>query len=479
MTMPNEAVGTVDCAEPETSAPRAEPMETPTGPATLFAPFRYMFRPTMCGRVMAASPGWAIGAFLIGAFFLGLCVVNTAVVGRTREVEWDWINGGASSLIRRGYLEAWLSLGSDLFSPIAVTFMMIGSTALGAWIASLIAAWLALPIVHRSGAALRSFGRGMLATSAVVAPASVVVAAIGLAGVEIIHQQEVIFLESDDAWPEGIANTQLMVIGLIALALVLIAILGHWMRLAVMGARAIEQLPIVPLTCEACGYDLTHRPEGGRCPECGDDADDSLDPTVRRIGIDWERAPSLRTWFSANRNLIGSPERFYRRLHMRGDESLGFRFAVSNYVGIVVVSFVSITLMTRYRMEEFAQWQYMLNPIMNGTLLAGIGAWLLHTFVGAIVATLVLFRRQSRPFALISKIWQYESAYLWMFVFIGNVLGWSFVIHGTWMSELYMLVTRRNLLLEPIVMLGAIGGVLGLWLLRWRRAVLATRFANF
>jgi hypothetical protein len=71
-----------------------------------------------------------------------------------------------------------------------------------------------------------------------------------------------------------------------------------------------------PPTCEWCGYNLTHAPMEGRCPECGRHVADSLAADVRG-GTPWQRRRHdgrWRAWWRCGVDAMCRPRQFGRQL---------------------------------------------------------------------------------------------------------------------------------------------------------------------
>ncbi|MCB9855155.1 MAG: hypothetical protein H6818_05655 [Phycisphaerales bacterium] len=439
----------------------------------LFAPFLYLLKPRKCGRVMASSPWCAVIAYVLALIFIWCTILAGVVVDEATQYEWD---GQNMKLTERSYADAWASVTGDMYFPVHPSLLIFAFTTLWALVATLVIAWITFPVVHRSGSAFRSFGRALrVAKGAVFGPGLVLVLLFTTSIVWCINA-------SDRQFADGLPGNSYFIevwFGANFVGVwVGIAILGTWARRAAIGARSTEMPASIPVTCEECGYDLTHLPEGGRCTECGEDTRVSLEPAYRRCGVDWERRRSVESWLSANLGLIRNPRTFYQELQMRGDDEAGFAFAFCNYVMIGLASAVSILGM--YFIEEpTARLLNLLAVFAVGATLPAIVAWLLHSVVGAIAATLLLIRPMSRPFAYLSKIWQYESAYLWMIVAVGHAFAWSFVIFEDWMSDiLSAIVGSGSIFAEPAVIIVTLIVMVAGWLLRYSRAIRLVRWAN-
>lgn len=374
-------------------------------------------------------------------------------------------------------MEAWRSLGSEYISPSQVTLMIFGMTCLWTIIATIVFAWIALPMIHRSGSALRSFGRSFRIAMGIVGPASVIVFAMSLSFSLFINEDE-------SRWGGPGPSISSLVLdiwlgGNIIACWLAVALLGAWMRRAAIGARPTTALPDTPITCEACGYDLTHLPESGRCTECGTDTSISIDPAVRRVGIEWEREPTASAWLAAIVELLANPKSFYQKLRMRDGEASGFTFAFVNYVAIGLASMGS-TIGMFLKEEPHINLIEWLGVLTFGSVFPAVGAWFIHVVIGALVATLVLFRTQARPFAFISKIWQYESAYLWVILIVAHGFAWSFLLFEDWFSDLLRVISGGSVwfFVEPLLVLASIVVLLVGWMIRYRRAVDTTRWAN-
>lgn len=460
------------------AAPMARPMPMPRGPAVVLAPFRYLFQPRMCGWVMASSPIWSGCAFLLGLLLIGASVLLGIVIDQKVEYDWMYMGGGQANLVERGFLEAWQSLGDDVISAPVASLMIMGMSAFWCLLATVLLTWFNLPIVHRSRSAGRSFGRAFWAvTAGVVGPGSVIVLAMSLM-ISMVGNYRDELISTNQFGPMN-SLIGYAFIGLIVSAWLGIALLGRWTRVAAMGARSAEPLPRTAITCEACGYDLTHLSDAGRCTECGVETRISLDSSAQRVGISWERDPSFATWNAANWLLVTNPRLFYKRLHMRSQEARGFTFALFNYVALGVSSVVSITGIV-FVTQPSVDMEELIAIIAIGGVISAVGVWLLHALMGAIAATLTLFRKQTRPFAYISKVWQYESGYLWILWGLGHALAWSFALANDWMTTGLEALTGIQFfaaegLIVPIVALVFLAG----WLFRFMRAIRIVHWANF
>lgn len=463
-------------------APLAQPVPMPSVAARMFAPFRYMFRPRECGRVMASSPGWSVFAYFFGISLIGASALVASIVDQMVEYEWNFTSANSQGALReRGFIEAWQSLGTGLVSPATMTAIVFGAAVAWVLLATFVFAWISLPVAHRSGSALRSFARCLFTSAGIVGLGSFMVLGFGLLFALGSNMQEKALFGTPGA-SGAISSTlifQVVLIGSFVATWVSIAILGYWTRLAATGGRSPESLPITPLTCEACGYDLTHVSEAGRCTECGTDARISLDPAMRRVGVEWERQKSLSAWVATNRMVISRPREFFQKIQMRRHEASAYAFARWNYFGIAVASIVSVSAMA-LAMQPFVNWDDLVAIVAVATIMSGVGAWLIHVAVGAIAATFTLVRRQSRPFAYLAKIWPYESALLWPLFFIGHALAWSFAMGDQWMTAVYRNLTgTRGLFVEGVVILVLAVVYLVTWLMRYSRAISFVRWANY
>ena len=61
-------------------------------------------------------------------------------------------------------------------------------------------------------------------------------------------------------------------------------------------ARGPSRIANIDPRCEWCGYNLTHVPETGKCPECGTAVALSLRSDLRRTGVAWERKEGPDHW---------------------------------------------------------------------------------------------------------------------------------------------------------------------------------------
>ncbi|MCA9254407.1 MAG: hypothetical protein KDA33_02165, partial [Phycisphaerales bacterium] len=265
--------------------------------------------------------------------------------------------------------------------------------------------------------------------------------------------------------------------GFIACIFLAIGATLYWMALATFAVRRNEALPEVPATCEECGYDLSYRPESGRCTECGGPLDVSLDPGVRRVGIAWEKTGGVRAWIRANAGVIWRPRSFYERLEMRRNEARGHGFVLLNCVAIGIVTGLSFTGLYFVDVGN----SYLGRGISIGIIMAAafaVFAWAVHCAIGAIAFLLAMYWRAAPVFAHISKVWQYESAFAWVVWVVFMAYTWIVVVFEAPLRDFVDIFGLRWYTIQPIVVLVMIGTMVVGWLFRYRRAILQTRWAN-
>ncbi len=452
---------------------------TPDGPIAwwraMFGPWFYMFRPSKCGFAVSRSPWFGMLSILLGSGLIGATSVLLFVLDGLRYHNWSLSVNNTQQVSERTFVESWSMLATPEFSPVVTTIVILVFAVVWGLVGSIVLGWTLLPVVHRFGGAFRSYLRSVVVAGAVVGPASVLVAAIGSLVVLVNDMREQRWATgTQELWYEEYLEGGTVWLGFLAAGL-----LFFWLVRAGIGARTTDVLPLQPLRCDECGYDLTHVSADGRCSECGIATAHSLDLSARRVGVEWETSVTLASWLGANRTLVFQPTAFYQQLTMRKGEGYAFRFAFWNCIAIGVASCVSILGMFIKEERNFGIDEFV-GVTSFGFLVPCIVAWAINFVVGAIACVFALFWRIVPVFAHVSKVLQYESSFLlviWIY-FMG--LAWTLVLFDDWMTKFL-----RDFLgvyffsAELIFVLISVPALLIIWLRRIRRAMMLTRWSNF
>lgn len=326
-----------------------------------------------------------------------------------------------------------------------------------------------LPWVHRAGSIATSLRRTFAG----------VVACGGFAIVLVVILGSVIVLTVHATIGYGfLAELYLRwLVPLVAVATVLlIGRVGRAMR----AAGRSEPGPTLPPRCEGCGYDLTHQPADGRCPECARPCDDSLSPS-RRSGSDWEATGAgFGAWLATAKRVVFSPDSFYRRLRLRTPFDAALRFATWTYATLGVGAAIWITCMTAL-VEGL--------PLRDAQFFASVAltivplvCWFGHRLGGAAVCATWIVWRSLPDTEWAARIIAYESVFLWVFCACWGLLVSSFMIWGPWLAnsvarQFFNSVFGANG--EEVAIFGVTALCAALWLRRYVIAMRAVRWSNF
>lgn len=337
-----------------------------------------------------------------------------------------------------------------------------------------IASWVNLPLVHRAGSVGRSYRRTFRATTAALWPFTVLIA-----GVWMLYQLAERGYDPS-APPQGRVEPEYHLAWSLAVAS---ALLGLWLRRAVGAAECGVIRPEVPPRCEECGYDLTHRPAEGRCPECGGEIGASLDAARSRPGTNWERRLSLWPWLTTCMECVFRPRRFYRRLKLRTARNYEVGFAALNYgaIGVGAWLWFAIVLLREATGPSLASELLVVACIVTLYGLLGMAAG--HRVFAALMASIWLARGELADFGWTRKVIAYETAFLWVFCAFWGGNSILLMVDDEWLGHLLGLSRGYSwslgMPLEPLfVFLGTLG-LVALWAVRYGWAYRAIRWSNY
>ncbi|MCH7813648.1 MAG: hypothetical protein IID40_06465, partial [Planctomycetes bacterium] len=291
---------------------------------SVITPWVDLFSPRRAGAHFAAARPvafWIGFAFCAVSFALAIILVAlwagtaerraivTTPATSTQPAEWTM------EVHRQSLGEVWRQWHrKGSFGPAEIMFVLLPT---GFVTLTVLGAWLHLPMVYRAGpvrlAFMRAFrgvaaGGGLLALMALfLGWLSVAEVRPPLQGIEI--------------------STALLFISYPAM----LCLLVWWVGQSVQGARGPDRAVELSPRCEGCGYDLTHRPSDGLCPECRLDLASSLTPDLRRPGCAWEDGSSGKHFLGTSWNILFGPSAFYGRLKLRTPADRAVIFARWHY----------------------------------------------------------------------------------------------------------------------------------------------------
>jgi hypothetical protein len=401
-------------------------------------------------------------------------IVASAWLTATNPTTATWMAG------TRGFASVWEEWNSTAFDgwfgPAELTIALV---LLFGSLLVLVLGWLSLPLVHRAGSVRRAYGRAVRASVLILSPLAVATAVCG--AVFIILEHRMYRRGLDFAAPSVEPGVGLFVCIGISLWL-----LVWWLQRALAGAVVDEAPSARTALCEGCGYDLTHQPAEGRCPECGLAITASLVAESSRPGSPWAQRKTTASWLTTSYEVLVRPRVFYRRLRLRTPPVAEKGFAIRHYVGLACGGalwggLVAVMSPPRVLADEFID----LGLVFCGLMLMGLfGCWLGHRTIAALVTSWWLARRALPDTRWAEKVVAYETAFLWAFcVFWGTLIG-SYLAWGQWLSQLVAPGAWPVFFVwgAPIEVWGVLGGTLALgvlWLWRYDVAYRSIRWSNF
>lgn len=444
------------------------PGQTSTG--TLFSRlYRFLLRPSEVGALLAGeSLAVTILRFLLVTLVLWAWVILVFVVGSM-----------PNSASPASFPEQWWESATRIFGshPVLLLGLNYAGTLGGSLTFCFLSTWFSFVESYRSGPILRAFGRALR-----VAMAGLWIAAL------LAILCTLLFWSVDALRPPGSSFQRDVSIACTLLSAVLcFAALVHWF------ARAMRSIPadspsLTPL-CEGCGYDLSHEPVGGVCPECGLALASSLEAGKRRVGSAWETRPGVLAWLKSCAEVIFRPSRFYGRLRLRGAQPSARRFAVFYYLLMIPcaadwVFAIMVRVIRSPPPEDEGGWwlaAFVVLVITGAVVLAG---WGIKRLVAAMVTTVWFLRRELPDGRWAAKVVAYETTYLGVFCAFNGLLFTSFAISSRWVQRLEELIFGHRIYVfgvPPDALLLWLGnlGLIGLWLLRYRTILRAIRWSNF
>ncbi|MFO0839105.1 MAG: hypothetical protein U1D55_11345 [Phycisphaerae bacterium] len=437
----------------------------PTLLSVISTPIWGVLRPRAVAETLLAAKAWQFWLMFASATIL-IAAAAVVVVLAERAQEYGRLMRGSGFNIQRAELSEVLpQIWNDAHSRgpigwIELSFLgLIGGLLLGAAILT----WLLLPVVHRAG----SVAGAIASTFRVVC---------GGAGILLLGAAAVALdLFGLDENGDSRAFITIITIQLTCVCLIV------WLQRAIRVTAERQPAIAMPPRCEGCGYDLTHQPVNGLCPECRTPADESLTYGARRRLTEWEERPSISSWLRDSLRAILFPARFYRSIALR--EDLGARrvFATWQCRGVWAATFATIlVLATTTRHGPPSRELPYFATVMS--LLAALLCWTTHRAAFALLATVWIARGYLPDLRWAERVLLYESAYLWLFVLHNGIAIGSFIIFEDWISRMlgYAFFMRAfGMPAEVIVLLGGDIALAILWLLRLRIAGAAIRWSNF
>jgi hypothetical protein len=456
----------------------------------LLSPVLDLLRPRRAAICLVSAP-WALAAGLLLAGLLSYACVLVALLLWNDTLTGVWVLTSAylaatnpATLPANGAVDEWRL---QQYSP-AKVWADWHAGALGGWfgvpeivlslvlllgiVALLAAAWLNLPLIHRTGSITRSYGRAVRVTAGAIWPCAALTLTTGSIIVARTHAE----LGAGGTFSYG---PPLLQMGSVVVSLCLLAV---WLRRAIDAAAALETRPDLPPVCEGCGYDLTHQPADGRCSECGGELASSLDENRSRPGSGWDSRKSVRTWLGATCAVLRRPGAFYRQLKLRTPAGAGAGFAAGHYLligcaatawfaGIAVVADPWLGGGPMLRWEDLSIG-CMVTAI--GVLACGLG----HRVLGALVATWWLWRGGLPDFRWVEKVIRYETAYLWVLCCYWGFFSTLMRVNSSWLSAT-LGVRGSGMPPEILAFFAGTTVLVGVWLWRYELAYRAIRWSNY
>lgn len=415
--------------------------------------------------------------------------------------------------------------------PIGDAEILFGVLLAAGVVVYAVLAWLHLPTIHAGGRVTASYARALRGLAGIFPPLLVGTAIIGSWIVFENHRE--MSMSAHGVWGFSIVRFALPMTCLAA-GLMMVA----WVGRAMAGAATCNPTVTLPPLCEGCGYNLTHVPQAGRCPECGLDAALSLVPALKREGWTWERSAGwirLHAWFETTRQCLLRPQAFYERLEVRSDPRPAMRFARwhlamlgvasafwvpvmilfdRDFLRIVRVqwsgpSFTATTLwllacafVLCVGLRALLAWLAISATILTIFLIFGLEpgyewqrdelhflpfaallvfpliGWAAHRLIGAVAASYWFIRGELADPRAARKVVAYESVFLWAFWFYGLALSTSFMIFQNWIEDLFGRRWIAGLPLAVVVSLAGVAALGVVWVYRFYLAGRAVRWAN-
>ncbi len=402
----------------------------------------------------------------ITAVIVGTMVSENAFV---RLGDWGYPDGQAY----QAFSEAWCDLyGAHWMDGIGLVFFWV---PVGCVSFVLLSALVHLVEVHREGPPFESYGACLRVATESLFLALVLVMALVLMA----------FLASG-ASLHGLRRRPdweaVLVPGIPACGLILAA----WTSRAIQGVGVASfSAPNSP-RCEGCGYDLTHQPEDGKCPECGLALRSSLEPGFRRPGCEWERTQRARSWILTVFAVIRDPRKFYGTLKLRSPFTAPNRFGESQIGSIGIGAGLWLLGMFIFFSNRLSPGgkDWIIIPVVASWMVAFV-AWGLHRLLAMVVVLDWIRKRTLTDFSWARKVFYYESAFLWVFsLFNGLFMTGVLLTNGNWLSNLIEQWLGHRLYIlglppEPVALLMGNGFLCALWIWRYYVALAAIRWSNF
>jgi len=456
--------------------PPDTPIARPGLPAILLAPWRGITRPTAAGRTLAQS-GW-LG--LLATFVLPIAIliagnILIALVHETYLVRYysrlDYIHapGDAAHFkpVESTLAATWTSWRTQ--EHINPAWFIIGGISGNGCVALAALTLLFFHRVHRAGPLWPSLRRSTAA----------VVAAVGLALLlNFLIGSGFVLLEYERIARHWF-NPAPTIFAVLAVQAGILLML-HWIGRAANGASDETFVLELSPRCESCGYDLTHRPDSGLCPECNASVAASLEPG-RRQPTAYERAPGLAEFFDTSRHILLHPADAYSALALSGSIDRAARYRRWHVTAMAALAALWVFVaMWIDRGRPPHDDKFFICPVVG--LAVGIVAWTMTHLAGMVAGFYWLYHRTLPDTRWVQRIACLETVYVWVFCGLSGTIITSLMLWGDWVGRRLNPMTGVagvRLPTAPLLLLGANLILVVIWVIRWLRIGRSVRWSNY